>query len=562
MSRPVLGDFLQLARTRLADAEHTMPTEGTGVDEAASELRRLTTVLQSYLSLAVPPPTTSAPRPPWNEPAAGIRAALNLATESLARWSSPDPGEKQLEPGSRAWLLAGAADALAAGHDLIQTHLEITPDGLAGRSWWAPVTGSPQVTAAIVQEVTSLTRQAARQAGQLSARSRGDTAAALGTASTWLQQGADAGHAGRAATSGEADPLLLHAIPPGTLPEPAAIRPGEPEPALCAGIETSAERLRNLTIRQAATGTVSGDAWHYTATAARIASHLASTITNNIPDDTGRMTAAAVSAVHASAAWQQVAAVWTQFRTDTFPAVTPAMTDVGDLITRLGRLTFDDPTWTPARGTRLPLRGPGQARAVLGAVHQAADALSRMADADLAAVADACASGRIYTHAPGTPAGRYAKADGQDTMSLYDAYLAAAQTAGNLTSRMDQIAVSRTTPSITLTRARAAAPARAGVAWPSNLTSIPAEESDDTATPVPTRGEDVPVVLPPAARLERRVQHMGIQDPGLLLEAHAIDRAAEALLRQATDDPAATSPPGPRSHRWRTDHQRGTGRGD
>ena len=138
----------------------------------------------------------------------------------------------------------------------------------------------------------------------------------------------------------------------------------------------------------------------------------------------------------------------------------------------------------------------------------------------------------------------------------------AAQTAGNLTSRMDQIAVSRTTPSITLTRARAAAPARAGVAWPSNLTSIPAEESDDTATPVPTRGEDVPVVLPPAARLERRVQHMGIQDPGLLLEAHAIDRAAEALLRQATDDPAATSPPGPRSHRWRTDHQRGTGRGD
>jgi hypothetical protein len=65
------------------------------------------------------------------------------------------------------------------------------------------------------------------------------------------------------------------------------------------------------------------------------------------------------------------------------------MTEIGDLVLRLGRLAFDDPAWTPARGTQARLRDPAWptwAGALVPVIHQTADALAQMAAGDLAAM--------------------------------------------------------------------------------------------------------------------------------------------------------------------------------
>lgn len=75
-----------------------------------------------------------------------------------------------------------------------------------------------------------------------------------------------------------------------------------------------------------------------------------------------------------------------------------------DLVVRLGRLAFGDPGWTPSSSRKPRPRAPGTLAAdsllaVLGAVHEAADAITRVACADLAAIDAVGHAGRLYMEA-------------------------------------------------------------------------------------------------------------------------------------------------------------------
>jgi hypothetical protein len=81
---------------------------------------------------------------------------------------------------------------------------------------------------------------------------------------------------------------------------------------------------------------------------------------------------------------------------------TPVATEIGDLALRTGRLAYRNPHWTPAYGNASLIRdpaglaqSPGDVINALAAVHHAADAISRIAAADHAAVLDA-AGNRLY----------------------------------------------------------------------------------------------------------------------------------------------------------------------
>src|SRR6266704_2351085 len=102
-------------------------------------------------------------------------------------------------------------------------------------------------------------------------------------------------------------------------------------------------------------------------------------------------------------AWQQVDQVWDLMITESRLLQTPAMTEATDLVLRMGRLVWDNPQWTPARSDRAPRRTPAALapganalNSVVAAVHQAVDALTRVAMTDIQAVEAADRAGRLY----------------------------------------------------------------------------------------------------------------------------------------------------------------------
>jgi hypothetical protein len=516
MSSPDLGQFLLSAHRRMAEAERVAPTVDTSLDAAAEQLARLTAILPRYLELTR---TSSAGRP-WSGPAADMDSALSAATRSLARWTPSGSRSSERSP-DYAGMIGAAADSLDAGHELLRTHLDNGPDGFpAGRSWWGPVIRSPQVTAAIFDELTAFAAVTAAHASYLAKRSKADTATGLQDAHRALAQAAEAGRSARWHTASRADKALLLSIPIAALPLRPGLRDAESEAGLCAGIITSAERLRHAAWRSA-TDVIpdgGGDAWQYTATTARIACHLAEAILRSTPDEHhGPLTVAAATAGRASQAWRDAATAWTRFRTDTLPVTTSVMTDTSDLITRLGRLAYTAPDWTPASGTRLSARRPDQARTVLAVLHHVADTLTRMAAGDLIAIATTVNDGRLYALSRDQQTrSRYAKVGGQHAEILHQTYLTAFDTTSRLADHLDQIALSRATPSILLTKMRAAAPIQRDVIWHHHA------DEPEPAAPV----EPGPFQL--------QMQQLGIYNPDLLDQACQLDQAADAALRRAT----------------------------
>jgi hypothetical protein len=534
-----LGQFLQAAHRQLTQAERAAPPADTRLDEIAGQLGRLVGVLPRYLALT----SASATGKPWSRQAGDMTSALGTAAASLSRWTQHASRPREWTS-DYAGMVAAAADSLDAGYELLRTHLDASSGGLiAGRSWWAPVICSPQVATAIFDEVTALAQLTAGHARYVATHAEDETATALEGAGIWLVRAADAGRAARWHTTSRAEHTLMYAIPAAAFPSRTAPRDRESESALCAGILGSTERLRHTAWRSVAGEPPDGgaDAWHYTASAARIACHLASVILRSTPDEhTGALTVAAATAARASAIWRDVSTAWTRFRTDTLPATTAVMTDASDLILRLGRLAYADPGWTPASGTSVSPRHPERARAVLAVVHHTADTLTRIAAGDLAAIADTVNAGRLYAlndAASRAATGRYVKIGGQDAEILHEAYLTAFDASSRLAGHLDQIAISRATPSLTLTKMRAAALIPRDVIW---------HHHHEPELVAPT----------PLDRFQAQMRQLGICDPGLLEQARQLDRAAEARLRRAALD-AALSTRAPRQ----PDHRHGTSRG-
>jgi hypothetical protein len=120
------------------------------------------------------------------------RSALRQAHAHMrAAWGALGGGNDDAQHAAAACLSA-AADSLAAGHDLLQTHFTTDQCGWRhGNSPWAPAIVSQQVNAALITEVGGYAGRLAPWALQLAAavpdrRLPARARVAIGTSCRWL----------------------------------------------------------------------------------------------------------------------------------------------------------------------------------------------------------------------------------------------------------------------------------------------------------------------------------------------------------------------------------------
>jgi hypothetical protein len=547
-------------------------------------LHRLVTVMSLYLEdLAPCDEVEAAGRADlhvWERAVIDAGAALRIAADCLSR-SAADlgPGGPPDEPvPSGARHLTAAAAELAAGRDLLHTHIALGPDRLAHeRSEWAPVVMSLPVTRALANEIAAcsarlapftawlagvatphISRRLADQLFVLSPREE------LASASLWLRAaGAALSPALDADPVRAADAELLGEIPAAFPPQRQPLGPAaESVTELCDGITVSASRLRAAVHRGQDRASWSPDVtsggWQWMAQAAAITSHLSELALRSLavraaeltgpPATPARLEDAADAMTGMRAAWQQVDLMWNTVITERRLMSTLAMSEASDLLLRMGRLVWDNPQWTPARADRGTRRdpaalAPGMAAftAVMSAAHQAADALARVAITDTATVQAAAQAGRLYVPTRTLPTGydvprAFAPALTSTVLDLRDAYCGAAEASIRAARELDELAIAVAAPSKALALARAAA------LVPARRRGGPGTWPDDSRPDLPRAGVSftnsrASTGLP--GPVERAVRQRRVHDPVVLLRAAAIDNAARALIGLAADaDPA------------------------
>jgi len=319
--------------------------------------------------------------------------------------------------------LSGAADHLAAGRDLLQTHLIPATAG-AGPSPWAPVITSSPVTTALIAELARHAHRLAPWMSQLALARTPDSAVpapaclAPHTASGWLwAAGSTMATAALPHPAATTSRRLLGAVPANT--PPPRHRPGGTDTiaGLCAGAASTAERLRHAMPVAASQSrwspTATSLSWRRDALAAAILGHTSELLLRSLASRAGHretgsaiaagLDRAAEAARQAWPAWRGVAHAWDIVTTGASSAISPVTAELADLVLWTGRLAYDNPRWTPASGDASRLRGPadlvGSPRdvtAVLAALHHAADATTRIAWHDRDAVRQAAAGQRLY----------------------------------------------------------------------------------------------------------------------------------------------------------------------
>jgi hypothetical protein len=439
---------------------------------------------------------------------------------------------------------------MMAGRDLLQTHRVAGVDGSwADRSAWAPAVTSAPVTRALSTQIARWSGQVALVAARLAARTPNagqpaGLADGLQGAAQWLWLAQAAVRPAQAADPVTSDDQrLLAAIPLARSPRRAPPDGEEQAEALCAGITISAERLRTAVLVTAGHrrwAPVSADAWRWTATASAVigqaGEHLLRSLASNpgaLPVHPGRLEQAAGALREATSAWRQVADRWLGLATEARGQGSPVVTEVGDLVLRMGRLAWDNPHWTPTRQHPAPAAAtgspPADARAVLAVVHQAADALAQATAADVTAVTSTDRAGRLYVPTRTLPLGYdvprcYATAPTGRTWPLLDAYTTAAQGSAHAAATLAGLARAVDAPSTPLALAQAARtphhPALPGPSQPA--LARPAAAAN---RPGATAAEPGPV--------EQVICRLRIDDPAVLLRAAAIDQAARQLITQA-----------------------------
>jgi hypothetical protein len=570
MSVPVFGDLAGLATRHLGTAAAMADGGLPGEDVAAAvrPVRRMALTLAHCLGDVAAydevEAVTSSQLATWVRAVVDAREALRLAASSLHPYAAPGPAEATPD-GTMAAVLDTAAVSLAAGRDLLRTHLSTGADGTPlDRSDWAAVVTSGPVTMALLNEIACWSQQLALLTGRLSVAHAAESASVipvhqgLASACHWLVT-ADAAirSTQRTGTLTLPDTNLLMAIPARAVPERRPPQTQETTAELCQGAVISAIRLRASVCTAAGqaawTELVTAESLRWTATAAAVACHISENILRMLAGDVGSdpldtenpLRGAAEAASHASASWRNVVASWSQMTTETTGLTSPGIPDAGDLIVRLGRLAFDDAEWTPARARQARLRGPAgvavgdeQAMEVLAAVHHAADTLARVAAAEVDAVGTAIGAWRLYAPTRTLPEYvdvpyRYGPATPADTAALIEAYRAAADATTRAVAALDTVAIGLNAPSRLLAAARAAT--RQGraphVSYDADLRAAHGQSADPATGP--SSGNYPPPALPPGP-VEQAVRDLGTKaDPGLLLRAHAIDTAARQLIAEA-----------------------------
>jgi hypothetical protein len=560
MMTPVFGEFLHPATGHITAAVSSpadLPDETAGA--VTRELSRLVTTLARYLGdLPLPDefdPALNQALKPGARAAGEARQALQWAAASLLPDPAVSAGTPDADHHPVVRHLAAAADLLAAGRDLLNTHFTGPPSIHTARSDWAAVILSWPVTSALISEVAACARRLAPWAAQLPGtgpdQPAGPSAAAaagLLTGSQWLWR------AGAAVYGAQEDPpsaeamQLLAAVP---LNVPPAAQPrSQPEqvPQLCDGITITAERLRHATRAFAATARWAPGAtsvsWRRDALASAITTHSSVFILRMLTQRARQLglDAATQAELRTAAmvmngvwpAWYKVAREWDIITTGRHPpgSLTPVAAEIGELALRAGRLARRDPHWTPARTGLGLIRDPaalaparGDVLAVLAAVHHAADAIARIAAEDRLAVRQAAFDGRLYIPAGLLPARdqipyQHAPIGWPRARRLLATYTAVIDVSTRAISTLDNLAATISTPSrsLSLTRALVAQPTRDDLAAP-HMQSLE-HDTHHSAQPEP-------------GALGQVIRDLAISEPATLLRAVALDQAADALTADA-----------------------------
>jgi hypothetical protein len=552
---PTFGDFLALAGRHIDGAARSggdLPA--TALGEVIGELGRVITALArftgAFTNLDGADPAAVQLLDPLARAAADMRLALRQAAASLPEPPPPAAGPAADVPHPAAGHLRAAVGALGAGHDLLQAHFLPGPEGSRiGGTRWAPVIVSPPVTRALLAEAAAQAFALAPWVGQLAARAAATgtlpmpAALAVDAAGQWLRRAdtiARSALLSHPATEG--DRRLLAAIPASIMPSRAVVGGGETLHGLCAGVATAAERLRHLAAasrRDGSAAAASSACWQRTAHAAAIALHNGESILRSLAgrsgelalsrDIAGRLRDAADAARDAWQAWRAVARRFDTITTGPDATLTAVAAETSDLALWTGRLAHDDPQWTPARGHTSPGRPPGQlvpaaadVPAVGGAVHAAADAISRAGAADRDAVHAAAASTCLYMPTRLLPARydipyRFTQAFKPAVDELMICYGTAVDISGRAATLLDDIAAALGAPTRLLAVTRAAE--RRGV--PHLL-----HQADQLI-------QVAPAIEPAPGHLQQALRNLGITEPGLLERAVAIDDATRDLMTEA-----------------------------
>jgi hypothetical protein len=593
------GELLRAGRAELDAAASLVPAEhGPGAAEAERQLHRLVAALSRCADDLVPDPGLagrgSRVNPDaWTQAAAAARAALGSAAAELQPATQDDPGTPAGDAGQAASHLFGAGVSLTAGRDLLHTHFTTGPHGVPeGRSDWSAVVTSAAFTAALLEELGGWAARLAPLAVAL-----GDSGlprpvrSHLRTASLWLTAAAEAvERAQQTEPATERGSRLLSAVPAYTVP--ARRQFGDPEPlaGLCSGIVVSSERLRILAHRPPALASWSpaatAAAWRSTAAASAAAGHASGLVLRSLarraahvglgPAVVARLQQATQAVQAAWPAWRAVVTAWGQLTTETTSGRSRAVTEIGDLVLRMGRLAWNDPAWTPNRARLATPRTPdhlapdiADINIVAAAVHHTWDALAKLAATDLAAVQAAANageglavdSGRLYVPTRSQPDDydmprRFGVAPAGLVTALLDTYQAAITASQAAVRALDAAAVTLDLPSSLLATAREAA-ARQRHPRPQHKDLqasrlAPSRQSSATspATPSATYGDaalgpnrSAPVT--PARRpgpVEVAILRLGHTDQRLLRHAAEIDKAGRDLIAEATQTAAKSAP--------------------
>ena len=545
------GDFLQPAGQHIAAAvafRGDLPDDVWCV--AVRELGRLVFALAGcFDDLPLPHDLDpAAHRPPSldTQAVAGARIALRRAARSLRHRTTTT---EDAHPVVRH--LSAAADHLAAGRDLLQTHFATAPSGArTGTSYWAPAITSRPMTAALLGEIAEHARTLAPWASQLTmtgpigsgmpAPERRILHSAIG--GLWITAAAVEAAQRRHPSSDDARRLLA-AIPSSFPPPRRPPGDGEPVTQLCEGIAITAERLRHAALAPARRSPPAMSAsWRRGALASAITSHASEIILRTLaerasqlgtdPGIRARLHTAADAMSLAWPAWRGVACEWDILSTGAHAGSgrTAAAADFGDLVLRAGRLAYASPHWTPACAS--PVRAAADLAPtgdgipiVVAAVHHAADAISRVGIADHQAVRTTAGLGRLYLPTRLMPEGydipyRYTRASGPRTDALLAMYVTATSVSALVTEVLDDLAAAIDAPSTVLGARRNFENPQPGPRR---------HEPDRRAEPAAEPGAP-----PQAAQIERVLHSLQITESAMLLRAAAIDQAGSDLLAEAS----------------------------
>lgn len=313
---------------------------------------------------------------------------------------------------------------MTAARDLLACHDRPLPPVTRGVLDWQQVTASAPVRAAMVSYAAGAAARTAAWLGSLPPSAHPPGCDVRRAAVCLADAQSAALHAETEWPVPAAGQILLGAVPvtalPPRRPPPGPGQPAEQSLALCEGITASAARLRRAA-RLAAAGAsrspaASAGAWRWTAVSGAIASDATEMLLAALdalpsaPPAAGLLAASRAMGA-ARQAWHEAAASWGQVSTDGPARESRPVTEARDLITRLGRLAFADPSWVPSQ----PRRGAAGRAAdlpediavpvVAAALHEAAEAIADLAVFDLAGIEAAWSASRFYVPARHPAAG-------------------------------------------------------------------------------------------------------------------------------------------------------------